>query len=235
MFLNTLRRRDRRPELMDDPALPPSDHRRALTGLARINRWTGAAKLLWPPLRALAGNLSRPLRVLDVATGSGDIPLALARFAAREGVPLEVAGCDISPVAVAEAARRATGAPNLRFFVHDVLSQPLPEGYDAVTCSLFVHHLDEPEAVHLLQAIKAAAGRLVLVNDLARGRFNYLAVAFAARVLSRSRIVHVDGPLSVRAAFTVAEMKSLAENAGLSGAVVRGKFPCRQLLTWEKP
>jgi len=235
MFLSTLRRRDRRPELMDDPALPPADHRRALAGLARINRWTGAAKLLWPPLRTLAGTLPRPPRVLDVATGSGDIPLALARYAARAGVPVEIAGCDISPVAVAEAARRAGGAPNLRFFVHDVLKTPLPDGYDAVTCSLFVHHLDEPEAVNLFRAMKAAAGRLVLVNDLARGRFNYLAVAFAARVLSRSRIVPADGPLSVRAACTVGEMKARAERAGLTGAVVRGKFPCRQLLTWEKP
>jgi 2-polyprenyl-3-methyl-5-hydroxy-6-metoxy-1,4-benzoquinol methylase len=219
---------------MDDPALPPADHRRALAGLARNNPRTGAAKLLWPPLRALAGTVSRPLRVLDVATGSGDIPLALAGYAARAGIRMEFAGCDISPVAVAEATRRVAGEPNLRYFVHDVLSRPLPDGYDAVTCSLFLHHLDEPDAIHLLGAMKAAAGRFVLVNDLARGRFNYLAVAVAARVLSRSPIVHVDGPLSVRAAFTVAEMAALADRAGLTGAVVRAKFPCRQLLTWER-
>lgn len=238
MFLAALRARDRRPELMDDPALPPDRHRRALAGLARINRWTGAANLLWPPLKRLAAGLTRPLRVLDVATGSGDIPLSLARRADRAGVPMDLSGCDISTTAVAEAAvaarRQFTGDWLPHFFVHDVLRDPLPAGYDAVICSLFVHHLDEADAIRLLARMKAATDRLVLVNDLARGRFNFCAVWFASRVLSRSRVVHTDGPLSVRGAFTVPEMKSLAEAAGLAGGVVKGKFPCRQLLTWEK-
>lgn len=245
MLLASLRARDRRPELMDDPAISPDDHRRALAGLARINRWTGAAGLLWTPLKELANTLGRPIRVLDVATGSGDIPLSLARRADRAGVPMELSGCDISPTAVATAAvaarREAARLPveasvsRLRFFVHDVLRDPLPAGYDAVICSLFVHHLDESDAVRLLSQMKAATTKLVLVNDLARGRVNFAAVWFASRVLSRSRVVHTDGPLSVRAAFTVAEMKALAEQAGLTGAVVTAKFPCRQLLTWEKP
>lgn len=257
MFLAALRARDHRPELMDDPALPPSAHRRALAGLARINRWTNAAGLLWGPLKRLASELGRPLRVLDVATGSGDIPLSLARRADRAGLPMDFSGCDISPTAVAEATRAAesvllggtgfqagviwhtgleAGATRGRpeFFVHDALREPLPAGYDAVTCSLFVHHLDEPDAIRLFQTMKAATTRLVLVNDLARGRFNFCAVWLASRLLSRSRVVHADGPLSVRAAFTVAEMTALAEQAGLTGATVRGKFPCRQLLTWEK-
>ena len=235
MFFSTLRDRDRRPELMDDPALSPAEHRRALAGLARINRWTGAAKLLWPPLKNLATGLNRPLRVLDVATGSGDIPLALIRFAERAGVKMDIAGCDISPVAVAEASRKANGSSSLRFFVHDVLRGPLPPGFDAVVCSLFIHHLDETDAIRVLEQMKSATDTVVLVNDLARGRFNYCAVWFAAQVLSRSRVVHADGPLSVRAAFTVTEMKRLAAQAGLTGATVVAKFPCRQLLTWEKP
>ena len=245
MFLAALRARDRRPELMDDPALPPDRHRRALAGLARINRWTGAANLLWPPLERLAADLGRPLRVLDVASGSGDIPLSLAGRADRAGVPMDLSGCDISTTAVAEANRKAAeflsggtgfqaGVPSPNFFAHDVLRDPLPAGYDAVICSLFVHHLDEADAIRLLARMKAATDRLVLVNDLARGRFNYCAVWVASRLLSRSRVVHADGPLSVRAAFTVPEMKSLADAAGLAGAVVESKFPCRQLLTWEK-
>ncbi len=246
MFLAALRARDRRPELMDDPALPPDRHRRALAGLARINRWTGAANLLWPPLKRLAAVLGRPLRVLDVATGSGDIPLSLARRADRAGVPMDLSGCDISPTAVAEAGGkaeevfsrgtglRAGGAASPHFFVHDVLRDPLPAGYDAVICSLFVHHLDEADAIRLLARMKAATDRLVLVNDLARGRFSFCAVWVASRLLSRSPVVHTDGPLSVRGAFTVPEMAALAEAAGLPGAAVKSKFPCRQLLTWEK-
>lgn len=237
MFLAALRHRDRQPELMDDPALSPQEHHKALVGLARINRWTGSAAILWSRLRPFAPLLNKPLRILDVGTGSGDIPRALAKLAQRDGIPLEIAGCDISPVAIAEASRLTAGTPqatSCRFFVQDVLRDPLPTGFDAVICSLFVHHLDEPDALTLFTRMREATDKLVLVNDLARGRFNFLAVSLASRLLSRSRIVHVDGPLSVRAAFTVSEMQSLAERAGLRGAVARGKFPCRQLLTWEK-
>ncbi|MFO0799898.1 MAG: methyltransferase domain-containing protein [Gemmataceae bacterium] len=225
----SLARRERVPELMDDPALDPAEHRRALVGLARLNRVSDSPGVLWPAIRELARG--GPLRVLDVATGSGDVPRALAARAARAGLPVTVAGCDISPTAI-DAAR--TAAPGLPYFVHDVLRDPLPAGYDVVTCSLFLHHLSDDDAVTLLRRMAAAAGRRVLVNDLARSRFNYLSVWAACRLLTRSAVVRFDGPASVRSAFTPAEAAALARRAGLTGAAVRGRFPCRFLLQWER-
>jgi hypothetical protein len=72
------------------------------------------------------------------------------------------------------------------------------------------------------------------VNDLARSRFNYCAVWLASRLLTRSRVVRFDGPASVRSAFTPKEALALASHAGLSGATVQGKFPCRFLLSWKR-
>jgi len=225
-----LARRERIPELMDDPALDPAERRRALAGLARLNRVSDSPGVLWPTLRELARG-GGPVRVLDVATGSGDVPRALAAKAARARMPnVTFAGCDISPTAV-EAANAA--APGLTFFVHDALRDPLPAGYDVVTCSLFLHHLSDEDAVTLLSRMAAAAGRMVLVNDLARSRFNFAAVWAACRLLTRSRVVRFDGPASVRSAFTAAEAAARAARAGLAGAVVRRRFPCRYLLRWE--
>lgn len=235
--LSALACRERVPELMDDPGLDPGEHRRALSGLARINRVSGSAGVLWPAIRQLARERSgKPLRVLDVATGSGDVPIRLWWKATDARVPLVVNGCDISPTAVAAAARNAEQAGTLaEFFVHDAIRQPLPAGYDVVTCSLFLHHLSEEDAIALLRRMADAAGALVLVNDLARSRFNYLAVWVACHALSRSRVVRFDGPASVRSAFTPREALGLAEKAGLAGATVRWRFPCRFLLTWRKP
>lgn len=225
----SLARRHRQPELMDDPALDPAEHRRALAGLARINAVSNSAGVLWPSLRRLAVQLNRPLRVLDIATGSGDVPLALLRLAAREKLPITLAGCDLSAVAIGVAKR--VPSP-VEFFTLDVLNAPFPDGFDAFTCSLFLHHLDEPDVVALMGKMRAANPRLILVNDLERSRFNYLAVWVASRLFSRSRVVHADGPLSIQGAFTVGEMKGMAEEAGLTGATVRAKFPCRLLLEW---
>jgi SAM-dependent methyltransferase len=231
VFLSRLRARERIPERMDDPGLDPVEHRRALAGLARLNRLTDSAGVLWPPVRTLARSLGRAVRVLDVATGSGDVPAGLLRKAGRAGVQLEVAGCDLSPTAVAAAA---VNCPAGRFFAHDALRGPLPGGFDVVTCSLFLHHLSGDDAVSLLAAMRAAAGRLVLVNDLSRSRSGFLAVWVACRLLTTSPVVRFDGPASVRSAFTPDEARTLAERAGLRGAVVRPKFPCRFLLSWER-
>jgi 2-polyprenyl-3-methyl-5-hydroxy-6-metoxy-1,4-benzoquinol methylase len=235
-LLPTLSIRDRRPEVMDRPGLDPAAHRRALDGLARLNAASGTFRYLWDPIAELArADPGRPLRVLDLATGGGEFPVTLADWARRAGLPIEAAGCDLSETAL-EYGREmaaAVGVP-VELFRRDALDGPLPSGYDVVTCSLFLHHLDEDGAVRLLRAMAAAAGRTVLVNDLSRGRLNYLLVWLASRALTRSPVVRVDGPLSVRAAFTPREALALAGKAGLTGATVRSCFPCRFLLTWSR-
>ncbi|MCE9563384.1 MAG: methyltransferase domain-containing protein [Planctomycetes bacterium] len=231
MFLSRLRNRERIPELMDNPGIDPGEHRRALAGLARINRLSGSTGVLWPSITRLAKELKRTVRVLDVATGSGDVPAVLLRKATRTGVSLEVAGCDISPTAIATASANCPGG---RFFVHDVIRDPLPTDFDVVTCSLFLHHLSSDDAVSLLAGMREAAGRLVLVNDLARSRFSFIGVWLACHLLTGSKVVRFDGPASVRSAFTPSEAVALATKAGLMGTTVRSKFPARFLLSWER-
>ena len=221
-----MRSRRRIPELMDDPALDPAEHRAALAGLARINRLSRSAGILWPDVRDLAARLGRPVRLLDVATGSGDVPLALLKRAGANGVALAVRACDISPTAIAAAA------PEVNAFTHDVLRDPLPGGFDVATCSLFLHHLSDDDAVTLFGRMEAAAP-LVLVNDLARSRLGFAAAWAGCRVLTRSRVVRFDGPASVRSAYTPAEALALAERAGLRGATVARRWPFRFLLRWE--
>jgi 2-polyprenyl-3-methyl-5-hydroxy-6-metoxy-1,4-benzoquinol methylase len=236
MFFASLGRRDRQAEVMDQPGLDPLQHRAALHGLSRINLVSGSARILWPEISRIAKERDTPLRVLDVATGGGDVPLRLWKRANRAGLPIHFSGCDISPTALQLARERADhSGGDVEFFHADVLADGVPDGFDIVTCSLFLHHLEEADALELLRKMGHAAKRLVLVNDLARGRFGYLLAAVGARLLTRSRVVHVDGPRSVRAAFTPKEALELANRARLSGATVARRWPCRFLLSWERP
>ncbi|WP_165245447.1 methyltransferase domain-containing protein [Paludisphaera soli] len=235
-LLPDLRERRRRPELMDQPGLDPAEHRRALDALRRVNLFSVGARAVWPRIRAfhqgrLREDPSRPTRLLDVASGGGDFPVRLARLARREGLDLEIAGCDVSEFAVGHASEHARrSGVDVRFFRADVLADPFPEGYDVVTCSLFLHHLDEPEAVALLAAMRDAA-RLVLIDDLERGRLGYALAYAGIRILSRSSVAHVDGPLSVEGAFTRDEARELARKAGWPRPEVVPRFPCRFLLS----
>jgi SAM-dependent methyltransferase len=221
---------------MDQPGLDQRRHFHALRGLERINFWSHSAGILWPPLAELARQLApRPLRVLDLATGGGDVPIRLWHRARRRGLPLEIDGCDVSADAIRYARERAVRkSATVRFFTHDALAGPLPEWYDVHFCSLFLHHLDEEQAVDLLRRMSQSASRMVLINDLVRSRVGLLLAQVAVRLLTTSPVVHVDGPRSVRAAFTLDEARSLAERAGLHGVSIGRRWPCRFLLAWSR-
>jgi 2-polyprenyl-3-methyl-5-hydroxy-6-metoxy-1,4-benzoquinol methylase len=231
--------RDLRPELMDQPDLPDDRHRQALAGLARTNTLAGTSRSLWNPIRRLrtakGGAYSR-LSLCDIASGAGDVTVGLCRLAKRDGVKLRVTGYDISPVAVEEARSRAAAAGfAARFEVLDVLKCPLESlgRFDVVTCSLFLHHLTGDQAVELLRRMAHMARRLVLVCDLKRGRIGYTAAQVVTHLVSRSEVVHNDGPQSVAAAFTIDEARTLARRAGLAGAEIYRAWPFRYLIAWE--
>ena len=229
-----LRRRERLPELMDDPALEADRHYQALSGLTRLNRWSFTAGALWHRIRPHGHSSTNQMRILDVATGAGDIPVELWRRARKEGLELEIQGCDISDRAIQFARQRAVrcGA-QVHFFQHDVLAHDLPNVYDAVTCSLFMHHLADGEAVTLLRRMRVASSQLALVSDLVRKRTAYWMAQMATHLLTRSSVVHTDGPLSVRAAFTCNEALALAKEAGWNSCSIARQWPCRFLLQWN--
>ena len=236
MLLPSLAQRHRQPEWMDQPGIDPLAHSQALQGLRRINAFSGAVGSLFAPIRSLAQERDgRPLRVLDLACGGGDNTTALAERARREGLAVAVDGCDLSAQAVAIATRNAEERTlGSRFFQADALNDPLPNDYDVILCSLFLHHLDQNEAVALLQRMGRASRCLVLVNDLIRSPLGYGLAWVGCRLLSRSPIVHFDGPVSVQGAFRMEEVRALAAQAGLAGATVQRSWPERYLLRWRR-
>jgi 2-polyprenyl-3-methyl-5-hydroxy-6-metoxy-1,4-benzoquinol methylase len=217
---------------MDNPDLDRESHFQALRGLARLNRWTGNAKLVWGPIRELARSLGRNhLTVLDIATGAGDVPVDLSRFAKTEGIKLDIDACDVSSRAIefaAETFRRSDHT--IRIFQRDVLANAINGTYDVVACATFLHHLTEEETQNVLEKMLAAAVHRVVIVDLVRSTLNWWQVWFASRALTRSKIVHFDGPQSIRAAFTVPEIRRIAEQAGLQDIRLRRVWPCRFVL-----
>ncbi|MCP9793561.1 methyltransferase domain-containing protein [Vulcanococcus limneticus Candia 3F8] len=231
-----LSQRQLRPELMDQPGLDPQAHQAALLGLARINAFTRSAACFFPAIRRLARQApTRRLRLLDVACGGGDTVRAICRMSQREGIDLEVHGCDISAqaVAVASAAARAEGL-EAQIFQADAIGAPLPSGYHLITTSLFLHHLIEPDAETLLRSMAAATLDQLLVHDLIRSHQDLLLTWIGTRLLSRSPIVQIDGPLSVGGAFRLDEVARLATAAGLAGAQITRFWPERFLLSWRR-
>jgi SAM-dependent methyltransferase len=239
---------DRRAELMDDPALPVEEHLAALDALATINAVSLTGRQLARAVSRLtaAGTpAGRPLEIVDVACGGGDITIALASLVARglargaspAAAPrVRVLGIDSSARALerarAAATRRAAPGATVEFAVRDALGEGLPP-CDIAVSSLFLHHLDDAAAAAVLRSMATAARLGGVVSDLVRSRTGLVLAILGTTLLARSRVARIDGPLSVRAARTPAEYRALADRAGLPQARVRRGWPERVLLEWR--
>ncbi|MFO1066013.1 MAG: methyltransferase domain-containing protein [Pirellulales bacterium] len=227
-------------ELMDAPDLADKPHRQALQGLRRVNMWSGTASIL---ARGIASHIrqarvdAQPLKILDLACGGGDVTLGLTQRLTAAGLSVETHGWDRSPTAVdvacEEASRRGLDR-QVQFAVRDAISLSPADGFDVITCTLFLHHLSNEETKSLLAMMFAAAHKLVIVDDLRRTRFGYRLAQLGCTVLSRSPIVHVDGPLSVRAAYREEELLAIATELGVRNGEYRRHWPQRFLMWWPR-
>ena len=230
-----LNNRDRQPEVMDQPGLNPEEHAKALMGLRRINTISRCSIGLFHSIEALAiTQPSKTLRVLELACGGGDTAIDLALMAAKKGMAFDIHACDLNPgtveIARANANKRQA---EITIFTADALEEPAEQNsFDVVYCTLFAHHLDEAEVVRLLKAMALRSRKLVLVDDLIRSQMGFVLAWIGTRLLSRSWVVHTDGPLSVRGALQPDEMMSIAKQAGLKDAQIKRSWPERYLLSW---
>ncbi len=220
---------------MDAPGLAMAEHLEALRGLERINQASSAVRRTLKPIVAMAKarGLSR-LHLLDVACGGGEVPIGVAVAARDRGIGMELTLVDQSQTALAAAEQRGVIADlATRTRNGSAFEQELPLA-DVVTCSLFLHHLDRADVVRLLSRLAGATRHLLVVTDLRRSRLGWVIAWVGCRVLSRSAIVRFDGPVSVRAAWTPAELLAMAREAGLQSARVRRLWPWRMQLVWQR-
>lgn len=218
-----LRDRVEAAELLDAPDHHAWELAANLRDIRLVNRLAGGSATILHYLPALIGETSqnRPLSLLDLATGSGDIPLAVADWAARGGVTLEITASDASPQILAEARRMLAGTPNVAFAEWDARQVPMPDGsFDIVLCSLALHHFTPADAVLVLREMDRLARIGFVVNDIRRSPAGYASAWLASRVATRNRLTRHDMPLSVQRAYTPAELRALCDEAGIDGVRV---------------
>lgn len=233
MFENFAARR-LKPELMDDLSLGEQELSQALRGLSRIHTLSRSTNALWPAVRRALADCRDEAVLMDVAAGNAELSLALAQRASADGLKMRLVALDINEkslrLASAAACRRNLKLEAVRC---DAAEQDLPRRADIVLCSLFLHHLEFDQAIELLKKMRKAAKRMLIVTDLERSATHCALAHAVSRLVTRSRIVHVDAAQSVKAAFSREELSDIAAQAGLGKAVLRRHWPFRLMLTWE--
>lgn len=195
----------------------------SLADIRVVNRYLGGVSASLRHLDELApyaGGLptGEKLSVLDVATGSADIPVEMVGWAGRRGISVKITAVDISRSIVGHAKLLAAGYPEISFAVADGLRLPFSDGsFDIVHCSLALHHFREDDATLLISELARTARRGFIVCDLRRSWVAYGLIYILTRFLTDNRMTKNDGPVSVLRAFTKRELAALASGAGLSG------------------
>jgi len=200
------------PELMDRPQPVSAELDTDLHNLRQLNRYFGSYRLIEHFLRRWLRPRT-PMRVLDLATGSGDIPRLVVDYARRIGAAVSVDAVDQQRSTVEIARRLSADYPEIEFTEGDVMTFER-EPYDVVLCSLALHHFSEADAVTLLRRCRELSQRYVLIADLRRGWLATAGVYLLTSLFFREPMTQTDARLSAERAFSFAEFRSLAELAG---------------------
>ena len=201
------------PELMDRPQPVTAELASDLRNLRQLNRHFGSYALITHFLRRWI-QPGAQLRVLDLATGSGDIPRLVVENARTVGATITVDAVDQQTSTLEIARGLSADYPEIDFKEGDVLSFGEDRQYDIVLCSLALHHFDEAAAVRLLERCRRLSRKFVLVSDLRRGFLATAGVYLLTALIYREPMTRTDARLSAERAFSFREFGSLAERAG---------------------
>jgi demethylmenaquinone methyltransferase/2-methoxy-6-polyprenyl-1,4-benzoquinol methylase len=104
-------------------------------------------------------------KVLDCATGTGDLALALRRAVEPGGSVLGTDFCAPMLEPAREKARRA-GLEDVRFEVADVLALPYPDGaFDIATIAFGIRNVDDPvRCLREMSRVLRPGGRVVVLE-----------------------------------------------------------------------
>ena len=234
-LLPDLTTRRREPEWMDAVDADPAELARSLAFIRRINVALGYTRATLGHLRRLVGATPPEgrLTVVDVATGSADVPAAVLTWAAAVGRDVRVIGLDLHADTLKVAA---AAVPDRRFAAvrGDATRLPFADAsVDYVLTGMFLHHLDEPAVVAVLREMGRVARRGVVVADLLRGRRAYAWVTLFTA--AANPMVRHDARASVAGAFTAPELIALRDRAGLTYARPHRHFGHRLVLAGHKP
>jgi 2-polyprenyl-3-methyl-5-hydroxy-6-metoxy-1,4-benzoquinol methylase len=152
--------------------------------------------------------------IVDLATGSGDIPRLIADYARRTGAQVEIDALDRQPATVEIARKLSLGYPEISYHEANILEWNSRQAYDIVLCTLTLHHFSNEDAVRLLRRCREISQKFVLVSDLRRGFLLKTGVYLLTAVIFREPMTRYDARLSAARAFSFSEMYDLAVHAG---------------------
>ncbi len=204
-------------ELMDEPC-SYEDLRGCLHDLSQVNRVTFAYRptLQWLDQMIRVPHPDRPVHIVDVGCGGGDMLRRIERWASRNQVQLCLTGIDLNPLAIRIAREFTPKESKIQWIVGDAYtSDTAIEPIDLVISSLFTHHLVDDEIIKFLGWMEHVTRRGWFISDLHRSTASYVGFRVLATAAHWHHFIQYDGPTSIRRAFRSSDWQRYIEASGL--------------------
>lgn len=198
---------------MDRPQPISGELERDLRNLRQLNHYFGSHAVVLRFIRRWIRPGDR-VRIVDLATGSGDIPRLIVDLARKIGAEVKIDALDQQAATLEIAGKLSVDYPEISYVEANVLERQPAESYDIALCSLALHHFGNEDAVRVLRRCRELSPKFVLVSDLRRGLLATIGVYLLTALIFREPMTRYDGRLSAARAFSFTEMAELARQAG---------------------
>jgi len=216
-------------ELLDSDAGTPREVEGSLKDLRMFNSWFGGVHTMASLLRRVARQRGlKEISWVDVAGGEGYVATQTQKSLARSGITSRPVIMDRAPTHLANTHPAVCG---------DALALPFRDNsFDAVGCSLFLHHLEPAEIVRFAREGLRVARHAFLIHDLQRHPL-HLALGYLGMPLYRSRITRHDALASVRRAYTVDEVRTMLAPVTAANNIEIDTFYLFRMgvIVWKQP
>jgi hypothetical protein len=198
-------------ELLDQPEFDPGLAIASYRFMERVNVLFGGIRVVRRFLAAetKGRRAATPLRLLDIGSGSCDIPLAISRWARARDIPVHITCLEMADPAAALARSKLarSGDKQVDLLQEDVFTHQPRAPYDYAISSMCFHHFSDEQIMTLLVKLRGFVRRGVLINDLRRSPWAFWAVTLL--LVGAPAGVRHDARLSIRRGFKVQEMKNV--------------------------
>jgi SAM-dependent methyltransferase len=160
----------------------------------------------------------KPVRVLDLGAGTGELLFKLEKWAAKKRIPVELVGLDASAAAVDEAKRTAGAEGHRVQFRHAdarALTHLPDASVDVVVSTFMLHQLPPGDVGRVLSEVDRVAAFDFFVFDLRRNLSALPAFWAVLRVGGFEATSRHDQLASIRRGYTVSELDEILRAAGI--------------------
>lgn len=220
-FLVNTKERSVEIELMDDFSVQGDMIRESLDQIAKINKWLGGNLVTLNGLEKIVKNhpKSKPLTILDLGCGNGDMLREISKFGRKSGYKFILIGIDANEHTIDYAEKLSVNYSEISYLKQDVFSAELSQiKYDVVLATLFLHHFTDEEILNLISSVVNNVTLGIVINDLDRNSLAYY-IFYGLGFFIRNPMTKKDGLVSILKAFKRVDFERISNSLHLKSTI----------------